>query len=32
LHCLVKWLATPASKHQCPMDRRVWVVAERAVT
>ena len=24
MHCLIKWLHTPASKQQCPMDRRPW--------
>jgi anaphase-promoting complex subunit 11 len=24
MHCLLKWVATAASKQQCPMDRRVW--------
>ena len=24
MHCLLKWIATAASKQQCPMDRRVW--------
>ncbi|KAF9007871.1 anaphase-promoting complex subunit 11 RING-H2 finger-domain-containing protein [Cyathus striatus] len=24
MHCLLKWLATTASKQQCPMDRRPW--------
>ncbi|KAI6103360.1 anaphase-promoting complex subunit 11 [Pisolithus croceorrhizus] len=31
MHCLLKWLGTPASKQQCPMDRRPWVTAERKV-
>ncbi|KAF8976507.1 RING/U-box [Cyathus striatus] len=29
MHCLLKWLATTASKQQCPMDRRPWQTAER---
>ena len=24
MHCLLKWIGTPASKQQCPMDRRTW--------
>ena len=24
MHCLLKWIGTAASKHQCPMDRRPW--------
>jgi len=24
MHCLLKWIATAASKQQCPMDRRQW--------
>ncbi|KAI5992448.1 hypothetical protein EDD15DRAFT_2270635 [Pisolithus albus] len=24
MRCLVKWLGTPTSKQQCPMDRRPW--------
>ena len=24
MHCLLKWIGTPASKQQCPMDRRPW--------
>src|SRR5258708_35118508 len=24
MHCLLKWIATPSSKSQCPMDRRPW--------
>jgi anaphase-promoting complex subunit 11 len=24
MHCLLKWIATAASKQQCPMDRRLW--------
>jgi hypothetical protein len=24
MHCLLKWIATPSSKQQCPMDRRSW--------
>ena len=24
MHCLLKWIGTPASKGQCPMDRRSW--------
>lgn len=24
MHCLIKWLDQPASKQQCPMDRRPW--------
>ncbi len=24
MHCLLKWINTAASKHQCPMDRRPW--------
>ena len=24
MHCLLKWIGTPASKQQCPMDRRSW--------
>ncbi|KAI5992222.1 anaphase-promoting complex subunit Apc11 [Pisolithus albus] len=24
MHCLLKWLGTPTSKQQCPMDRRPW--------
>ncbi|KAJ7058301.1 anaphase-promoting complex subunit 11 [Mycena amicta] len=31
MHCLLKWLGTPTSKQQCPMDRRAWVTAERKV-
>ncbi|TFK71681.1 RING/U-box [Pluteus cervinus] len=31
LHCLLKWLNTPDSKQQCPMDRRTWQTAERKV-
>ncbi|KAF9650666.1 anaphase-promoting complex subunit Apc11 [Thelephora ganbajun] len=31
MHCLLKWIGTPASKQQCPMDRRTWVTAERKV-
>lgn len=31
MHCLLKWIATAASKQQCPMDRRLWVTAERKV-
>ncbi|KAI6011889.1 hypothetical protein PISMIDRAFT_677014 [Pisolithus microcarpus 441] len=31
MHCLLKWLGTPTSKQQCPMDRRPWVTAERKV-
>jgi len=31
MHCLLKWIGTAASKHQCPMDRRPWVTAERKV-
>ncbi|KAJ7046146.1 anaphase-promoting complex subunit 11 [Mycena alexandri] len=32
MHCLLKWIGTPASKGQCPMDRRTWVTAERTIT
>jgi len=31
MHCLLKWIATPASKSQCPMDRRPWETAEGKV-
>ncbi|KAG8719728.1 hypothetical protein FRC08_002154 [Ceratobasidium sp. 394] len=31
MHCLIKWLDQPASKQQCPMDRRPWVDAEAKV-
>ncbi|EJD55649.1 RING/U-box [Auricularia subglabra TFB-10046 SS5] len=31
MHCLLKWISTPASKSQCPMDRRLWVNAGRKV-
>ncbi|KAI0252698.1 anaphase-promoting complex subunit Apc11 [Lactifluus subvellereus] len=31
MHCLLKWIGTATSKQQCPMDRRVWVTAERKV-
>ncbi|PAV19073.1 anaphase-promoting complex subunit Apc11 [Pyrrhoderma noxium] len=31
MHCLLKWIATPDSKQNCPMDRRKWVTAERRV-
>ncbi|KAJ3743296.1 anaphase-promoting complex subunit 11 RING-H2 finger-domain-containing protein [Lentinula raphanica] len=31
MHCLLKWIGTPASKQQCPMDRRQWVTAERKI-
>ncbi|KAJ7611235.1 anaphase-promoting complex subunit 11 [Roridomyces roridus] len=31
MHCLLKWIGTPASKQQCPMDRRAWVTAERKI-
>jgi len=24
MHCLLKWIGTPASKQQCPMDRKPW--------
>ncbi|KAH8925900.1 RING/U-box [Atractiella rhizophila] len=24
MHCLLKWLNSPNSKNQCPMDRRPW--------
>jgi len=24
MHCLLKWIGTPSSKQQCPMDRRTW--------
>ncbi|TEB29335.1 RING/U-box, partial [Coprinellus micaceus] len=24
MHCLYKWIHTPSSKGQCPMDRRAW--------
>ncbi|KAI8900654.1 anaphase-promoting complex subunit 11 [Globomyces pollinis-pini] len=24
MHCILKWLATPASKGLCPMDRMEW--------
>ncbi|ELU38101.1 zf-Apc11 domain-containing protein [Rhizoctonia solani AG-1 IA] len=24
MHCLIKWIEQPASKQQCPMDRRPW--------
>ncbi|KIK19122.1 hypothetical protein PISMIDRAFT_34038, partial [Pisolithus microcarpus 441] len=24
MHCLLKWLRTPTSKQQSPMDRRPW--------
>ncbi|KAJ7116622.1 anaphase-promoting complex subunit 11 [Mycena epipterygia] len=32
MHCLLQWIGTPASKQQCPMDRRTWVTAGRMVT
>ncbi|CAE6526798.1 unnamed protein product [Rhizoctonia solani] len=31
MHCLIKWIEQPASKQQCPMDRRPWVTAEGKV-
>ncbi|KAI5992244.1 anaphase-promoting complex subunit 11 RING-H2 finger-domain-containing protein [Pisolithus albus] len=31
-HRLLKWLGTPMSKQQCPMDRRPWITAERKVS
>ncbi|KDQ17541.1 hypothetical protein BOTBODRAFT_29716 [Botryobasidium botryosum FD-172 SS1] len=25
LHCILKWVHSPQSKGQCPLDRREWV-------
>jgi len=31
-HCIEKWLNTPDSKAQCPMDRQPWgIVLERVL-
>ncbi|KAI0078518.1 RING/U-box [Panus rudis PR-1116 ss-1] len=30
MHCLLKWIGTAASKHQCPMDRRPWGMYTKA--
>ncbi|KAI3635736.1 hypothetical protein MIR68_006374 [Amoeboaphelidium protococcarum] len=27
MHCLLKWIASPSSQQQCPMDRKPWVTA-----
>ncbi|KAF8318778.1 RING/U-box [Clavulina sp. PMI_390] len=31
MHCLLKWINTPSSKQQCPMDRQPWETAEGKV-